>query len=185
MRHFRHLAIIITLILGAYGVGIGATNKNLPGARTISGNDKPVVQSLSDSLVGASDTGFVACGIGATYCQTNVFNSIRYPLQYTGMTNSSSVVVTNPDSIVCNFMVVRKDADTSDGSAGIYLNMGTASSPVWSLYGGSVTAVPTSATLTKYSVVAPFAVGRQFRPWVTVTTTTDTVRVRFVECRSK
>ncbi len=177
----RHLLIILALATSLFA----ATNKNLPGAPTSSGNDKMVVQSLSDSLVGVGDTGFVACGIGATYCQTNTFNTLRNPLQYSGMPKASSVVSSNPDSIVCNFSVVRKDADTSDGSAGIYLNIGTSASPVWTSYGSTPVAVPTGATLTKYRTTIPFVVARQFRPWITVLTTTDTVRVRFVECKDK
>ncbi len=174
----RNAFLILALATSLFA----ATNKNLPGGPVTSGNDKQVVQSLSDSLVGSADTGFVVCG---GICQTNTFNWLRNPLQNNGMPKSSSVVSANPDSIVCNFSVVRKDADTSDGSAGIYLNVGTAAAPVWTLYGSTVTAVPTNTTLTKYRTVIPFVVARQFRPWITVTTTTDTVRVRFVECKDK
>ncbi len=177
----RYLFLVLAFAASIFA----ATNKNLPGAITSSGNDKPVIQSLSDSLVGSSDTGFVACGIGATYCQTNAFNSARNPLQVSGMPKASSVVSANPDSIVCNFMVVRKDADTGDGTAGIYLNVGTSTSPVWTSYGSTPVATPTPAALAKYRATIPFVVARQFRPWITVTTTTDTVRVRFVECKDK
>lgn len=180
----RYFALLLITAIASFG----AVNKNLPGAVYANGNDKNVVQSISDSLVGSSDTGFIACGIGATYCNTSAFNLLRNPVpgSATGGSNlGSSVVSANPDSIVCNFMVVRKDADTSDGTAGIYYNLGTSTSPVWSLFGGSVTAIPTNATLTKYRVVAPWVAGRQFRPWITVTTATDTVRVRFVQCKDK
>ncbi len=95
------------------------------------------------------------------------------------------MVYANPDSIVCNFMLARKDADTSDVSMGIYFNIGTSASPLWSSYGATAVTGGTNTALTKYRVVAPFVAGKAFRPWVTVTTATDTVRARFVDCKDK
>lgn len=178
----RHLLLTI---LALAGIASAAVSKNLPGAVAAAGNDRPVIQSFADSLVGVGDTGFVACGPGVQYCVTTAFNSIRYPLQNSGMPKASSVVSANPDSIVCDFMLLRKDADTSDINLGININIGTTASPLWSLYGASVVAGGTNVALTKYRVAAPFAVGRQFRPWVTTLTATDTVRTRFVECGAK
>ncbi len=181
----RNILLALSILLATYGVGIGATNKNLPGSITTSGNDKAVVQSIVDSLVGVGDTGFIACGIGATYCQTNAFNTLRNPLQYSGMPKASSVVTVNPDSISCSFMAMRKDADIASLNFGINLNVGTSTSPVWTTYGGAILSDTSTVALSKYTVTAPFSVARQFRPWTTVTTATDTLRVRFVECRSK
>ncbi len=182
----RHLILALAILTGlTTGTLQAATNKNLPGWIATSGNDRPVVQSASDSLIGVGDTGFVVCGIGATYCGTNIFNSARNPLAGTNLAFPSAVVSANPDSIVCNFMAIRKDADTSDGSAGIYVNLGTDASPLWSLYGSTAGADTSFSTLTKYTAALPFVVGRRFRPWMTVTTSTDTVRQRFVDCAAK
>ncbi len=182
----RHLLLALAILTGlTAGTLQAATNKNLPGWVATSLNDRPVVQSASDSLIGAGDTGFVVCGIGATYCGTNIFNSARNPLAGTNLAFPSAVVSANPDSIVCNFMAIRKDADVSTLYAGIYLNLGTDASPLWNLYGASATTDTSFSTLAKYRSTIPFLVGRRFRPWITVTTTTDTVRNRFVDCHAK
>ncbi len=175
----RFLALILVVALSTF-----AANKNIKGAIGANQNDRPTIQAMPDSSGGQSDTLFINGSNPKnpldSLFNTSMFNSIRNAYNWDGMVSPSSVIAKNPDSIVCNFVANRVDADTGDVAFGIRLRL---SPTLWSAYGGTAGTGGTNVAPTKYRVTAPWVSGKGFRPYFVTTTATDTTRIRFVECK--
>lgn len=171
-------AILIT------AVATFAANKNIRGAMVTNLNDRPVIQAMPDSSGGQSDTLFIngtnPANTRDSVFNTSLFNTIRIPYSWSGMNGASSLIAKNPDSVVCNFVANRVDADVGSIAFGIKFRI---SPNLWSAYGGTAGTDTTFVAATKYRVTAPWVAGKGFRPYFVTTSSTDTTKIRFVECK--
>lgn len=170
-------------------VTTAATNYRMPGAMVQPGasskylsNDKPFFRWITPKTIGTSDTLFGVQDTGGIYkFNTSAFNSARNPIQNSNNGTTSAVVGTNPDSVVCKADVLGVGADSVTFIAGILDSLGSH----WSAYGGSAVTTGIIATDGWHNIrfTAPWVSGAYFRPYFTISTSTDTATVSYLDCK--
>ncbi len=196
----RFLASLAIVLLGVLASPVHAVaNYKIPGIAMKPGssgtnapmnNDKPYHRWAPTSrVVGSSDTGFFLSADTTNTIKFNTaeFNSFRNAMNVnanSGTTTSSQVIVNNPDSIVCKVGLLALGStggDSNTVSFGIMDSLGGA----WSAYGATASTATFIAAQGVYVMRAtiPFVGSTYYRPYVTVTTATDTVSVKFADCK--
>ncbi len=156
---------------GPTGSGVGKSN-DLPYAKW---------SPLTARSFGVSDTVFGKFGDTLKNFNTSDFQFLRTPIS--GYSGASYPVPTNPDSVVCKALIKQVGADVVTFSFGILDSLSPAAG--WNSYGGTATTDTTLSTTLWQTIrtTTPWVGGASYKPYLTVTTSTDTSTVGYMDCK--